>query len=78
MAASLYHPAQPEYVLNDISFDQRYNDSLSMVAGGVEMLRVAKDGFYVRGVKIPADDQEAEIVYNAFKQFLTWSELNRR
>lgn len=78
MAASLYYPAQPEYALNDISFAQRSNDSLSMVAGGVEMLRVAKDGFYVRGVKVPADDREAEIVYNAFKQFLTWAELNRR
>lgn len=78
MAASLYHPAQPEYALKDISFAQRHNNSLSMIAGGVEMLRVAEDGFYVRGVKVPADDREAEIVYNAFKQFLTWAELNRR
>ena len=78
MAASLYQPAQPEYALSDIAFNQAYNDSLSMVAGGTEMLRVAKDGFYVRGVKVPADDREAETVYNAFKQFLTWAELNRR
>jgi hypothetical protein len=49
-----------------------------MIAGGSEMLRVAQDGFYVRGVKVTQDDREAEIVYNAFKQFLVWAELNRR
>ena len=43
-----------------------------------EMLRVAPDGFYVRGSKVPVDDKEALTVYNAFKQFLVWSELNRR
>ena len=53
-------------------------NSLSMHAGGSEMLRVARDGFDVRGVKVPADDKEAETVYNAFKQFLVWAELNRR
>jgi hypothetical protein len=52
--------------------------SLTMIAGGCEMLRVAEDGFYVRGVKVEQDDREAEIVYNAFKQFLTWAEMNRR
>ncbi len=53
-------------------------NSLTMIAGGSEMLRVARDGFYIRGVKVPADDKEAETVYNAFKQFLVWAELNRR
>lgn len=42
-----------------------------------EMLRVAKDGFYVRGVKIEQDEKEAEKVYNAFHQWLTWVTLNR-
>jgi hypothetical protein len=50
---------------------------LSLIAGGCEMLRVAEDGFYVRGEKVPADDKEAETVYRAFKQFLVWAELNR-
>ena len=58
-------------------FEARQN-SLTMMAGGTEMLRVAQDGFYVRGVKVPADDKEAATVYNAFKQFLVWAELNRR
>ena len=57
---------------------ESYRNSLTMIAGGSEMLRVAQDGFYVRGKKVPADDKEAETVYNAFKQFLVWAELNRR
>jgi hypothetical protein len=48
-----------------------------MYAGGTEMLRVAPDGFYVRGTKVPVDDKEAETVYNAFKQFLVWSQLSK-
>jgi len=52
--------------------------NITLTAGINEMLRVAEDGFYVRGVKVPADDKEAETVYNAFKQFLVWAELNRR
>jgi hypothetical protein len=43
-----------------------------------EMIRVTKDGFYVRGVRVPADAQEAETVYNAFKQWMTWATLQQR
>jgi len=57
---------------------EAHQNCLTMIAGGCEMLRIAEDGFYVRGVKVTQDDKEAEIVYNAFKQFLTWAELNRR
>lgn len=53
------------------------NSNINFIVGGCEMLRVAEDGFYVRGVKVTQDDKEAEIVYNAFKQLLTWAELNR-
>ena len=42
-----------------------------------EMLRIAKDGFYIRGVKIEQDEKEAEKVYEAFHQWLTWATLNR-
>jgi len=42
------------------------------------MLRIDPDGFYVRGKKVAVDDKEAETVYNAFKQFLVWAEMNRR
>ena len=61
-----------------ISVNDAVQNNISCWAGGTEMLRVAQDGFYVRGVRVPADDKEAETVYNAFKQFLVWAELNRR
>jgi hypothetical protein len=44
-------------------------------AGGVEMLRVGPNGFWVRGVRVAQDDKEAETVYNAFKAWMTWASL---
>ena len=61
-----------------LSISEAAQNQISCWAGGTEMLRVAQDGFYVRGERVPADDKEAETVYNAFKQFLVWAELNRR
>ena len=63
----------PEY-----TFHNPEPNNITMYSGGTEMLRVAEDGFYVRGAKVPADDKEAATVYNAFKQFLVWAELNRK
>ena len=62
-------PISPELTSNQ--------NSLTLIAGGTEILRVSPNGFYVRGVKVPGDDKEVERVYNAFKQFLVWAELNR-
>ena len=42
-----------------------------------EMLRITQDGFYVRGVKVPQDEREAESVYKTFHQWLTWATLTR-
>jgi hypothetical protein len=50
---------------------------ITLSAGSSEMLRVAKDGFYVRGVRVNQDEKEAEKVYNAFNQWLTWATLAR-
>jgi hypothetical protein len=62
---------------NDWSFDNRLGtDEINLTAGGEEMLRVAKDGFYVRGVKVEADAKEASAVYEAFKQWMTYAILN--
>lgn len=47
-------------------------------ASSTEMLKIGKDGFWVRGVKIEQDDKEAEKVYNAFRAWMVWAELNRR
>ncbi len=52
--------------------------NVTMIAGGTEMLKIAKDGFYVRGIRVDQDDKEALIVYNAFKGFLMWAELNKK
>jgi len=53
-------------------------NTITCLAGSEEMLRIGPDGFWVRGVKVEQDDKEAETVYNAFKEFLTWSQLTRR
>jgi hypothetical protein len=53
------------------------NNTITLNANSIEMLRVAKDGFYVRGKRVNQDDKEAEIVYNTFHQWLTWATLNR-
>ena len=41
------------------------------------MLRVSPEGFWVRGVKVEQDDTEAQAVYNAFKSWMTWAQLNK-
>lgn len=46
-------------------------------AESCEMLRVAPDGFWVRGQPVPIDDREAETVYKAFREWLAWSRLTR-
>ena len=53
------------------------HDDIVLTGGGEEMLRVDKDGFYVRGVKVEADAKEAEQVYKAFKEWLTWANLSK-
>lgn len=51
-------------------------NNISLSGGGEEMLRVAPDGFYIRGVKVEADEKEAKAVYEAFKQWMTWAIMN--
>ena len=52
-------------------------NSIMLNAGETEMIRVAKDGFCIRGEKVNQDDKESEKVYNAFKQWLEWSMLQQ-
>lgn len=40
------------------------------IESGGEILKIAQDGFYVRGEKIPQDDAEARTVYDAFISWL--------
>lgn len=44
---------------------------------GDELLKITKTGFYVRGIPVKQDDKEAEIVYNAFKEWMVYSALTR-
>jgi hypothetical protein len=71
----------PNTTLNEVGFALTYSDSfqnsISFHGAGEEMLRLGPSGFYVRGVKLDLDDNEAKIVYNSFKEWLTWQQLNR-
>ena len=60
--------------------NEHETNNIVFYAGGDEpneMLKITRTGFYVRGVAVPQDDKEAEIVYNAFKEFLTYHALTR-
>jgi len=61
-----------------IKFRDPEPNNIVCMAGGTEMLKIGPEGFWVRGVKVAQDDKEAEAVYNGFKQFLVWLELNKR
>lgn len=67
-------PEQGQFVIRDQSLEP---NSISCYAGPDEMLRVAPDGFYVRGVKVPQDDKEAKIVYSAFLQWMSHMALTQ-
>jgi hypothetical protein len=52
-------------------------DEVVFDVGSNEMLRIDHSGFWVRGQRVDASDQEAVQVYQAFKDWLVWSQLNR-
>ena len=81
-SAGSFKMSSPNTVLDQVGFYQaqgsdEYQNSVSFHGGGVEMLRLSDKGFYVRGLKLELDDNEARIVYNSFKEWLTWQQLNR-
>jgi len=53
------------------------SNTIRCLAGGEEMLRVSPEGFWVRGVRVEQDDREAQVVYNAFKSWIAWAQLNK-
>lgn len=65
---------EPEYTFRDPATE---SNSIIFNTGTEEHLKVARDGFYVRGKKVNQDDREAEIVYNAFREFLIYHALAR-
>jgi hypothetical protein len=67
-----------DQVMEEMRFrDQLPMNTITCMAGGAEMLRVSTDGFWVRGKKVEQDDNEAQVVYNAFKSWMSWAQLNR-
>jgi hypothetical protein len=59
---------------------ERARNTITFCAGNpnTEMLKVSQEGFWVRGVIVTQDDNEAEIVYNAFKAWMMCAKLNER
>ena len=58
----------------------RKTSSIEFIPGGnaeVPMLKIGPDGFWVRGVKIPVDENEGLAVFKAFKQWMVEAELRR-
>jgi hypothetical protein len=53
-------------------------NTTTFFCGGVETLRISDKGFWVRSKRVKQSDREAEIVYNSFKEWLTWQHLERR
>ena len=64
--------------VNENNYTQ--SDTITFNAGScltTEMLRISSDGFWVRGVKVAQDKNEAAVVYKAFKQWMVEAELRR-
>jgi hypothetical protein len=76
------HVTSPNIVVAEggpytIRMQNEYENSVTFHSAGEEMLRCGPDGFFVRGKHVEQDDNEARIVYNAFKEWLTWQQLSR-
>lgn len=72
----------PQYGIDgDVTYvlrEEIQDPAITMNAqGGDEMIRITNEGFWVRGQRVEQDDKEAEAVYNAFKQWLAWAQLQR-
>jgi len=61
-----------------ISFAGPFERNITFIIGGTsEILKITEDGFYVRGKKVPVDEEEGLVVYCAFKQFLVHHALTK-
>ena len=67
----VYAPGGPYQIRSD-----NLPNTITLRSGAEEMLKCNTEGFWVRGVKVAQDDKEAEVVYNAFKEWLTWARLS--
>ena len=52
-------------------------NNLVMLVNETEWIKITEDGFWVRGEKVEQGPEEARIVYQAFREFLMWSNLTK-
>lgn len=64
-------PGGPYVFRNDIP------NAITCTAGGVDMLKISPEGFWVRGVKVEQDEHEAQKVYEGFKAWMMWAQMTR-
>jgi hypothetical protein len=77
MSKMKFHKADPVLPIFTVGGADDPN-TVTFFSAGVEVLKLSDKGFWVRGKKIRQDDREAQIVYNSFKEWLTWQQLNRK
>ena len=65
------------YFDNNQKVDIETDATVVFTAGASEMLKITEDGFYVRGVRVEQDANEAAEVYRAFREYLTWAIISR-
>ena len=63
----------PPYTVRDANEEP---NTITLRSGSEDMIKCNTEGFWVRGVKVAQDDKEAEVVYNAFKEWLTWATIS--
>lgn len=52
-------------------------NNLVMLVNETEWIKITEEGFWVRGVRVEQGQEEARIVYDAFREFLMWANLTR-
>jgi|LakMenEpi03Aug12_release.lakeMendotaPanAssembly.Ray.scaffolds.fasta_scaffold26021_9 hypothetical protein len=52
-------------------------DSIKFVIDHEEMIRMDSSGFYVKGRQVAPDTDEANQIYNAFKEFIVYHNLTK-
>jgi len=73
-----FHNPEPKPILTvGGSNDTNDTNAVTFFSAGVEVLKCSHKGFWIRGEKVKQDDKEAQTVYNSFKEWLTWQQLNR-
>lgn len=60
-----------------LSVSDKPESNIVFYGGPNAILKITEDGFYVRGIRVEVDDNEAATVYKAFKEFLVHHALTR-